>query len=292
MSVCTFGIYEIYWFYENWTKVKHRTETLERSEVIGKPKKGIRPVARALFYPFYCYQLFKRIKEDVQSNGIPSSYSPGLLALGYILLLITNDLPDPWWLIAFLTFLPLVLVQREINVLNNKVAPQADRNSRFSGKNIAVVIVGGLLLTFTVLEPPTTPETFVVEGDQLSTEQQATIESLGVLEPSERILFFYSDGMWDIAEGFYMLTDQALILWGDEFMQEGKQEPAVRLPLDQITSIDVEYSDSWYEDSAVNVESGEWIYQFPLSSENGGDRSFITALEEATGLTTGEEGPN
>ena len=100
--------------------------------------------------------------------------------------------------------------------------------------------------------------------------------------------------MWDITEGFYLLTDQALILWGEEFAPEGGAlVPSVRLPLDQITYLEVQYSDSWYEDSAVIVESGGWTYQFPLSSENGGDRSFITALEEATGLTTGrKEGPN
>ena len=290
MSVCSFGIYEIYWFYKNWMKVKHQTETLERSEVIGQSKKGIRPLARALFFLFYCYQLFKRIRETTQSNGIPSSYSPGLVALVYIVLVSSYRLPDPWWLVDVFTFLPLIAVQREINTLNRKVAPRADRNSSFSGKNIAVIVVGGLLLTLGVLETfvPTTPaETYVVEGEQLSTDQRATIESLGILKPGERILYFYSDGFWDITEGFYVLTDQALILWGEAFVQEGGTlVPAVRLPLDQITSIGVEYSDSWYEDSAVSVDSGEWSYQFPLSSENRGDRSFITALKEATGLKT------
>ena len=144
---------------------------------------------------------------------------------------------------------------------------------------------GCMMLVFPGLLLPEMPETYVLEGDQLSADQRATIESLGILEPSERILYFYSDGFWDMKEGFYLLTDQALILWGEAFIPEGRVlVPAVRLPLSEITFIGVHYSDFWLEDSAVGVDSGGWNYYFPLSSENGGDRSFITALEKATGV--------
>ena len=144
---------------------------------------------------------------------------------------------------------------------------------------------GCIMLVLLGLLLPEMPETYVLEGDQLSTDQRATIESLGLLKPSERILYFYSDGFWDMKEGFYMLTDQALILWGEAFLPEGRVlAPAVWLPLSEITFIGVHYSDSWLEDSAVGVDSGGWNYYFPLSSENGGDRSFITALEKATGV--------
>ena len=78
-----------------------------------------------------------------------------------------------------------------------------------------------------------------------------------------------------------MLTDQALILWGEQFEEEGVT-PTVRLALDQITSIGVKYSD-WFP-STVSVDSGEWNYSFSLSSENGSDRNFITELETLTGV--------
>ena len=143
-----------------------------------------------------------------------------------------------------------------------------------------VFLVGcvGILLSGLLLGPAV-----VLEGDQLSADQRATIESLMILEPNERILYFYSD--LDIREGFYMLTDQALILWGEEFMPAGKVlAPAGRLPLSEITFIGVHYSDFWLEDSLVSVDCLGWNYMFPLSSENGGDRSFITELEKLTGL--------
>jgi len=121
----------------------------------------------------------------------------------------------------------------------------------------------------------------------------ATIESLEILEPTETILHFFSDSAWDIREGFYMLTDQAVILWGEEFAPAAEGlAPTVRLPLDQITSIGVNYADSSLdENSAVSVDSGGWHYEFPLSPDDGGDRSFITELEKLTGLKSSEFEP-
>jgi len=49
MSLVTFGLYEIFWFYKNWQLIKLR----EHSE--------IRPFWRAFFAIFYCYTLFKHI---------------------------------------------------------------------------------------------------------------------------------------------------------------------------------------------------------------------------------------
>ena len=121
----------------------------------------------------------------------------------------------------------------------------------------------------------------------------ATIESLEILEPTETILYFYSDSAWEIREGFYMLTDQAVILWGEEFAPAAEGlAPTVRLPLNQITSIKVHYADSSLdENSAVSVDSGGWHYEFPLSPDDGGDRSFITELEKLTGLKSSEFEP-
>jgi hypothetical protein len=163
---------------------------------------------------------------------------------------------------------------------------------------MTVKLLGGVFLTgfgvLLLLGLLTPSEAYaVLEEDQLSPDLRATIESLMILEPGERILYFYSDGLFDIKEGFYMLTDKALILWGEQFFPEGEKllVPAVRLALDQITSIGVDYSGSWLSDSPVSVESGGWSYQFPLSSENGGDRSFITELEQLTGLQSSEFEP-
>jgi hypothetical protein len=139
MSIFTLGLYEIYWFYKNWNHVKIRT------------RQKIRPFWRAIFSVFYCYSLFKSIQESADSHRGQQKINPGWLAVGYILLSITYKLPDPFWVVSLLAFLPLIPAQGAVNNINAKVAPAADRNSNFSVKNIFVMITGGLLLALATL---------------------------------------------------------------------------------------------------------------------------------------------
>jgi len=139
MSLCTFGIYEIYWFFKNWKLVKERTG------------QNISPFWRAVFPIFFCYSLFNSIQHSANSHGVLSRMRPGWLAFSYIALGVSWKLPGSAWLISFLTFLPLLLVQEVINDINVKVAPDAEFNSKFSWKNIIVIIIGGILLFFSVL---------------------------------------------------------------------------------------------------------------------------------------------
>ncbi len=137
MSVCTFGSYEIYWFYEHWDEVKNQT------------RENLWPFWRAFFSPLFCYSLFTRIKETSSTEGVRSRYPLGLDAFIWIALVATGYYE--FLIIPFLTFLPLVHVQRQVNELHRKVAPRADKNARFSGLNIAAIAVGGgLILTTSV----------------------------------------------------------------------------------------------------------------------------------------------
>jgi len=126
----------------------------------------------------------------------------------------------------------------------------------------------------------------VLEGDQLSADQISKIESLMILEPDEKIQYFYSWG-W---EGFSMLTDRSLIIYWSA------NEPTYKAPLQDIISISVDYGDSFLEDSQVHVQviDRELMEQlqppleldFFLSPEDEGDRKFIRALEEGTGVNS------
>src|SRR5262245_38387740 len=50
MSICTFSIYEVYWFYKNWRRIMDR-ENLH-----------IFPFTRAIFAVFFCYQCFSYVR--------------------------------------------------------------------------------------------------------------------------------------------------------------------------------------------------------------------------------------
>jgi hypothetical protein len=139
MSTVTFGLYEVYWFYQNWKLIKQRTGL------------NIMPFWRAVFGVLFCYPFFREVEDAAASRKISFPASPGLLAVAWIILALTSRLPVPYWLICWLTPLVLIPVQDTVNRLNAVIVPGHDPNSRFSGWNIAGVLIGGILFVFSMI---------------------------------------------------------------------------------------------------------------------------------------------
>lgn len=140
-SVLTLGIYEIYWFYKNWSAVK---------KFEGQK---ISPFWRAIFAVFFCYSLFKKVLESAKSHTYQNSYSPGWLATAYILLLVVgNGLSKVesydisfnliWLIVAIATFIPLLSVQKAINFNNEKIRDNFELRREFSGGEVVLIVVG------------------------------------------------------------------------------------------------------------------------------------------------------
>ncbi|MGD0651193.1 MAG: hypothetical protein ABSA97_08660 [Verrucomicrobiia bacterium] len=139
MSIVTFGIYEIYWFYKNWKLIKQRTD------------RNIIPFWRAFFAVIFCYPCFEEIQQVAKSRGVSFPSSPGFFAVVWIALTLTWRLPDPYGLVYWLTPLVLVPIQKVINDLNAGVAPNHNPNARFSGWNITGTIIGGILFVLSIV---------------------------------------------------------------------------------------------------------------------------------------------
>jgi hypothetical protein len=139
MSLCTLSVYEFYWFYKNWWYVKDREKT------------RINPVLRAVFRYFTCYFLFSKIRATAGQHQIPVVVPAGPVALGWIVVSLLVRLPEPYFLISLLAVFLLVPVQVAVNRINGRIAPGHDRNSRFTGLNIATIVLGGLFLVAGVL---------------------------------------------------------------------------------------------------------------------------------------------
>ena len=139
MSLATFGIYELYWCYKQWDAIRRR-----ESEKLS-------PFWRAFFAPLWGFSLFPRIQRLTANYGVPATWSGTGLALGFFILGAMWRLPDPYWLASFFSFLPLLVVQRSVNALNAAVAPAADRNARYSGLNVVVIVIGAILLLLAIL---------------------------------------------------------------------------------------------------------------------------------------------
>jgi hypothetical protein len=140
MSICTFGLYEVYWFYRNWKCIK------------GRERSNISPALRAIFAVFYCYQCFARIRAyDIERNG-SSPLSAGLLAIGWIITTLLSSLPDPYWWISLLSFVFILPVQSYANRLNAQASPSHNRNASLRSWNWVALILGGALLLLALAE--------------------------------------------------------------------------------------------------------------------------------------------
>ena len=140
MSICTFSLYEVFWFYRNWKRIAERE------------RKPISPPGRAIFAVVYCYSCFARMRDYDAVTG--TSTGAGRLAalplaIAWIVTSMLGSLSDYGW-ISMLAVLFLVPVQQFANRLNSAVAPLHDRNARFTAANWIGVIVGGLLAMLSI----------------------------------------------------------------------------------------------------------------------------------------------
>jgi hypothetical protein len=150
MSLCSFGLYQIYWWYQNWKLVRARTG------------EKVSPALRTLFSVFFCYSLLKRIRN--QRPDLPSGrLAAGPLTAAWTILSLLCKLPDPYWVIAFGAMLTLLPVQAAANTVNRAVAPGHDPNARLSRLNWATVVVGGALFVLVLIGA------FVPDGDGTGT---------------------------------------------------------------------------------------------------------------------------
>ncbi|WP_028294110.1 hypothetical protein [Oceanobacter kriegii] len=139
MSICTMGIYELYWFYKNWVLIKERE------------KLNIMPFWRAVFAYFFCYSFFKKVEASAVDASLERSLSPGLLAAGWIIVTLLWKLPAPFWLITYFAVIFLLPVQALVDNINEVNSPGHAKNSKFTGWNIFGVVVGGLFFLLILL---------------------------------------------------------------------------------------------------------------------------------------------
>ena len=138
LECCTFGAYGLFWFYRNWQLAQRRDQL------------DILPFWRAFFTFFFCYAFFERVRDYPTSTGRPA-LPAGALAAGFIVLCLAADLPDPFGLVSIFACLFLLPVQAAANRVNAEVAPDHDRNSRFTAWNWLTVVVGGSVLVLAVI---------------------------------------------------------------------------------------------------------------------------------------------
>ena len=132
MSIVTFGLYDVYWAYRHWKRF------VEHGDVLS-------PFWRAFFAPITNYELVARVRSRARDDGIEVGWIPALMATLYLVLNVTWRLPDPWWLISLLCFVPLIPVQQTIDRVNARHVAELP-NRGYSGANAFGIVIGGIVL--------------------------------------------------------------------------------------------------------------------------------------------------
>jgi hypothetical protein len=127
------------------------------------------------------------------------------------------------------------------------------------------------------------PETSVYTGNQVPARFVSTMKDVGALDDDESILYFYSDAMTDIRNGFYFVSDKRVVVYSN---QTGGT-PLTAVPFDEITEVDIVRDESFFEDSVITLELECGLpVSFPVSSDAGGDQRFFDAIQSRVDEST------
>jgi hypothetical protein len=106
----------------------------------------IRAGWRTFFSPLTAYLLFRDVHNDPRAGP---RWSPHALAVVYVVMLLSFLAPGWWWLLAWLSFVPLLPVQSAINRMHTRAGLAVD--SRITGRDAAVMAGGAILIALLML---------------------------------------------------------------------------------------------------------------------------------------------
>ena len=139
MTIVTFGLYQVYWFYKNWRAVKKQGG------------ENISPIWRSWFAIFYSDSIFNRIFISARNFGYKKEDSL-FLAIFYAIFLLLARLDEPFNLLFLLSVWPLLPVQKAINFNNSKFINNYEANSKFSLWEKIVSVAGGFIFISYLLD--------------------------------------------------------------------------------------------------------------------------------------------
>jgi hypothetical protein len=137
MSLCTFGGYSLYWFYENWKRIRAAKGPAER------PRAAVVLSAfmRTLFAPLWAYAMFRDVRNAALAARVAVPWRPWVLAIGYVLANLCYRLPNQAAFLSLLGVLFLLPVQQVIQRMN-RAPGDAGQNAGYTAANIAWMILG------------------------------------------------------------------------------------------------------------------------------------------------------
>lgn len=261
LSLFTFGLYELVWFYRNWKLVKLRTGV------------EIRPFARAAFSPLFCYSFANTVNSAAESLRL-GRVRPGIISLLYFGLITVQRLPDPYWMICLLSFIPLLPVVYQIRKIHETLRPGSVVVKGWGGWSFVSLAAGAL--TAIVVAGSFMVPSHVLRQSEIPSSYRSTLVEAGILEPDEEIRFFGSLGFFSILEEGSILTDRRVVsyeTWDDVLL-------VFDVAYLKIQDVEVEYASGFFGITTLTVSTVDGDqFLVLLSSEEGRDREFASDLK-------------
>ena len=265
MVTCTLGLYEIYWAYRNWRYIKERD------------KSNIYPVWRGIFAPLWYYSLLSDLAVHGDSKYMANGFIKSLLAATYLLLGVAWKLPEPYWIVAFLSFLPILPAVQEIAKINTSEHTY-EQGHPHNAWNFSAYLLGGPFVVFIILSAINyIPSAMVTDGSRLWRKDLDYLIEQGFLGEDEKIQYFYSGGLLSIEDDGQFITDGYVVSYGRD--PDDGELYGGNVAYEDIVDISVDWSNSPLEDTVVTVtDVDDYEFELWISSESGGDRRFVDEM--------------
>lgn len=140
LSVLTLNLYLVWWQYKAWRFFQQ----YERQSYM--------PAVRAVFSLFFVYSLTNRMLTMAREKGYTANYSPEILLLLMVLLVIASQMPFPVTLLTLLmvfVFMPPFRAFRYA-LQHSGVCRVVDQHT-FNTRQIVLIVIGGLFWLFIIL---------------------------------------------------------------------------------------------------------------------------------------------
>jgi len=138
LSIFTFALYDLYWFYRNWRQLRDQ-ENWDISpgwRLVGL----LIPILNLILL----YDLFKHIRDYAAAENCEGLFSPWWTFVGWIFFNALNYLQDPYWIFAFLSVWPIGVIQNVLNTYWGKKQPKLKMRTELSYGQIVILVLGAL----------------------------------------------------------------------------------------------------------------------------------------------------
>ncbi len=269
LSIISYGLYLVYWFYKNWLYVKRR----DQSKII--------PWGRAFFFTFWYYPLFDSFRRDEafkqqEFTSLRKARYATLALLFFILAFIAN-IDHVYSYIALIIYVACMLpLVESINQLTPETDAYYKFNSKWRPRHFAV---GLMFLPLTFFDVSTEinyfPSNTVVEGKSLWNKDLKYMRRIGVLTPDDELLLFYSDALFSFKEDGNGLSRRGVFsYWKDEETGDVNMETA---KFKDIADIKYIPNDDAAGTIVIKRKNGS---QFHLYAKNTKELNFYIILKQ------------